>query len=109
MGMKKEHLGELEELVLLLIVMLKDGAYGFAIRKGLKDHANRTMSIGSVHGTINRLESKGLIKSMLGEATEVRGGRRKRILTITAAGMKSLQKSRDVKVHLWSQIPELSF
>jgi len=107
--MKKEHLGELEELVLLLIVMLKEGAYGFALRGALKTHANRTMSIGSVHGTVNRLEGKGLIKSVLSEATEVRGGRRKRIFTITASGTTALQKSRDVKIHLWAQIPELSF
>jgi len=67
------------------------------------------MSIGSVHGTVNRLEGKGLIKSVLSEATEVRGGRRKRIFTITASGTTALQKSRDVKIHLWAQIPELSF
>ena len=106
--MGKEHIGELEELVLLLIVMLKDGAYGFAIRKALKEQADRTVTIGAVHGTVNRLEKKGFIKSETGGATEVRGGRRKRIFTITSTGRKVLERSRDIKMSLWMQIPELS-
>ena len=107
MGTEKEHIGELEELVLLLIVMLKEEAYGFAIRKALKSEAGRTVTVGAVHGTVNRLEKKGFIESNLGGATELRGGRRKRLFTVTAAGKKVLERSRDVKVNLWMQIPEL--
>ena len=106
--MGKEYIGELEELILLLIVMLKDDAYGLSIRKALKEQANRNVTIGAVHGTVNRLEKKGFIQSSLGGASEVRGGRRKRIFTITNTGKNILQKSRDVKVNLWQQIPELS-
>lgn len=106
--MGKTYIGELEELVLLLIVMLQEEAYGLAIRKALKQHADRTVTIGAVHGTVNRLEKKGFIESHLGGATELRGGRRKRLFTITASGKRVLQKSRDVKVALWQQIPELA-
>lgn len=106
--MSKDHIGELEELILLLIVMLKEEAYGLALRKALKDQANRNVTIGAVHGTVNRLESKGFIESSMGGATEERGGRRKRIFTITASGKNVLQKSQDVKVNLWQQIPELA-
>ena len=106
--MRKEYIGGFEELILLLIVMLKEEAYGLAIRKALLEQADRSVTIGAVHGTVNRLEKKGLIRSRLGGATESRGGRRKRLFTITSAGKKVLQKSRDVKVNLWSQIPELS-
>lgn len=106
--MSKEHLGELEELVLLLIVMLRDEAYGLAIRKALKEHAARIVTIGAVHGTVNRLEKKGFIESELGGATDLRGGRRKRLFSITASGKNALQRSRDVKVNLWQQIPELT-
>lgn len=106
--MEKEHIGELEELVLLLIVMLKEEAYGLAIRNALKEHANRHVTIGAVHGTVNRLEKKGFIESSLGGATEERGGRRKRLFTITTSGKKVLQTSRDVKVNLWGKIPELA-
>jgi PadR family transcriptional regulator, regulatory protein PadR len=106
--MEKEYIGELEELVLLLIVMLKEDAYGLAIRKALKEQAGRTVTIGAVHGTVNRLESKGFIESRLGGATEERGGRHKRIFSLTASGKKVLERSRDVKVSLWMQIPELA-
>ncbi|NQZ75253.1 MAG: PadR family transcriptional regulator [Ekhidna sp.] len=106
--MSKDHIGELEELILLLIVMLKEDAYGLAIRKALKEQAERNVTIGAVHGTVNRLESKGFIESKMGGATEERGGRRKRIFSITASGKNVLEKSRDVKVNLWQQIPELS-
>lgn len=106
--MSKDHIGELEELILLLVVMLKEEAYGLAIRKALKEQANRNVTIGAVHGTVNRLEKKGFIESSMGGATEERGGRRKRIFSITASGKNVLQKSRDVKVNLWQQIPELA-
>ena len=106
--MEKEHLGELEELVLLLIVMLKDEAYGLAIRNALKEQAQRTVTIGAVHGTVNRLESKGYIESFLGGSTESRGGRRKRLFNITASGKSILSKSRDVKIKIWNKIPELA-
>ncbi|MEM6843291.1 MAG: helix-turn-helix transcriptional regulator [Bacteroidota bacterium] len=107
--MSKQHLGELEELILLLIIMLEpEDAYGLEIRRALKEQASRTITIGAVHGTVNRLEKKGLVKSQLGGATDERGGRRKRLFTITAHGKRVLQQSRDVKVSLWQQIPELS-
>lgn len=106
--MEKEHLGELEELILLLVVMLKEDAYGLAIRSALKDQAKRTVTIGAIHGTVNRLEKKGFVESNMSDATDVRGGRRKRIFTVTASGKKALEKSKDLKVSLWMQIPEFS-
>ena len=106
--MGKEHLGEFEELILLLIILLKEEAYGLALRHALKEHAGRTVTIGAVHGTVNRLESKGFIESSMGGASELRGGRRKRVFTITAAGKSMLEKSRDAKVTLWGKIPEMS-
>ena len=106
--MGKEHLGELEELILLMIIMLGDDAYGLAIRNALKEKAGRRVTIGAVQGTVNRLESKGFITSTVGGATEERGGRSKRIFSITNSGRQMLERSRDVKVNLWQQIPSLA-
>lgn len=103
----KQHLGELEELVLLLIVMLGEEAYGLAIRRTLKEQTGRDTTIGAIHGTVNRLEKKGYVESYLGGATDERGGRRKRIFTITAAGERSLRQSQELKLGLWQQIPAL--
>ncbi|MEO9869064.1 PadR family transcriptional regulator [Ekhidna sp.] len=106
--MSKEHLGEFEELVLLMIVLLKDDAYGLAIRNALKEHANRTVTIGGVHGTVNRLQGKGFIESNLGGASELRGGRHKRLFTITSSGKSMLEKSQEMKISLWSKIPDFA-
>ena len=106
--MSKEHLGEFEELILLMIILLEDDAYGLAIQNALKEHANRTVTIGAVHGTVNRLQNKGFIESHLGGASELRGGRRKRLFKMTSAGKKMLEKSQEMKVSLWSKIPDLA-
>ena len=106
--MKKDHIGEFEELILLIILLLKEDAYGLAIRSALQEQANRTVTIGAVHGTVNRLEKKGLITSQMGGATEERGGRRKRLFKITAAGRKALLSARDTRLYLWGQIPEFA-
>ena len=106
--MSKEYLGEFEELVLLMVVVLKEEAYGLAICDEFKKQTGRLSTIGAVHATLNRLESKGFLESFLSGATKERGGRRKRLFKITAAGKKALLQSRDVKVNLWTQIPDLA-
>ena len=104
----KETLGEFEELTMLMIALLKGDAYGLSICDEMKAQAGRSATIGAVHATLNRLEEKGLVESYLGDPTKERGGRRKRLFTLTAYGKKSLQQSRDIKVNIWTQIPELS-
>lgn len=106
--MSKEHLGEFEELILLMIILLEDDAYGLAIRNALKEHANRIVTIGAVHGTVNRLQSKGFIESTLGGASESRGGRHKRLFNITSAGKQILEKSQEMKISLWAKIPDFA-
>lgn len=106
--MGKETLGEFEELVLLMVTLLKDDAYGLAVCDEIKEQTGRSATIGAVHATLNRLEDKGFVESHLGDPTKERGGRRKRLFKLTAFGKKTLVESRDVKVSIWTQIPELS-
>lgn len=100
--MKKNYLGEFEELVLLTISMLGEEAYGVVIKEAIEQKANRTITIGSLHSTIARLEEKGLLKSSLGEATAIRGGRRKRYFQLTADARKVLQHIKSLRDELWS-------
>jgi len=104
--MKGDILGEFEEIVLLIIGVLGDDAYGLAIREELERQTGRSSAIGAVHATLNRMEEKGYLESKMTEATQDRGGRRKRVFTITASGRRALLDSRDVRVNLWSQQPE---
>lgn len=91
---KGEFLGEFEQLVLLALIRLGEGAYGMAVRREIEARAERDVSIGAVYATLDRLEEKGLVKSRLGEASDARGGRAKRCFSITAAGARALEKSQ---------------
>lgn len=106
--MKGTHLGEFEELVLLTIAALVNDAYSVAICDELTKHADRPAKLGVVHAVLNRLERKGYVKSRLGDATSVRGGKRKRYYTVTSAGKAALRKTKEVRDNLWNIIPEFS-
>jgi DNA-binding PadR family transcriptional regulator len=105
--MAKEYLGEFEELVLTLVGALQDDAYGAAIADEIDQRLKREVNISAVHVTLYRLEDKGLVKSKMGGATNERGGRRKRIFTITSAGMATLRTMKEVRLDLWKLIPQL--
>jgi DNA-binding PadR family transcriptional regulator len=106
--MKGTNLGEFEELVLLTIAALISEAYSVAICDELEKHTGRKTKLGVVHAVLNRLEEKGMVKSRLGDATSVRGGKRKRYYSVTSAGKASLIKSKEVRDQLWSIIPEMA-
>jgi PadR family transcriptional regulator PadR len=106
--MKGTNLGEFEELVLLTIAVLVNDAYSVGICDQLEKHTGRTVKLGVVHSVLNRLEEKGYVKSSLGEATSVRGGKRKRYYSVTSAGKAALLKAKELRDDLWNMIPELS-
>jgi PadR family transcriptional regulator PadR len=105
--MSKEYLGEFEELVLTLVAALQDDAYGAAIADEIENRLKRDVNLSAVHVTLYRLEDKGYIKSSLGGGTNERGGRRKRIYTITSAGMSMLRALKEVRLDLWKMVPQL--
>jgi PadR family transcriptional regulator, regulatory protein PadR len=87
------NLGEFEQLILLAILRLGDDAYGVTIRAELADRAGRNVAPGALYTALDRLENKGLITSRMSEPTPQRGGRAKRHVTVTAAGMKALNRA----------------
>jgi PadR family transcriptional regulator PadR len=102
---KGDFLGEFEQLVLLALIRLGDEAYGMAVRRELEDRAGRDVSIGAVYATLDRLESKGLVKSKVGGSSDDRGGRAKKCFTITAAGGRALDKSQQALRHMLEGLP----
>lgn len=99
--MSQDYLGEFEQMVLLSIVRLGDGAYGLAIRDELETVAGRTPSSGALYTTLDRMERKGLVESVAGESTGERGGRPRRYVRVTAEGMSMLAQSRHTLLALW--------
>lgn len=104
--MQKNYLGEFEELVLLIVAVMDGEAYGAAITQDIGERAGRSVQISAVHVALYRLEEKGLVRSKLGGATKERGGRRKRLFAITAAGRNVLSEIRNVREQLWNLLPK---
>jgi DNA-binding PadR family transcriptional regulator len=98
------YLGELEELILLMVALLNKEAYGVFIADELKKQAGRNISISAVHAVLHRLEEKGFVKSRMGGASRERGGRRKRLFNITSYGRNALEELRDTRNDIWKLI-----
>lgn len=103
--MKGTHLGEFEELVLLIVGILADQAYAVSIAEEIEKQTGRSVSLSPVHSALYRLEEKGFAKSELKGATNSRGGRRKRMYELTAAGKAALNQVRLMRNNLWDMIP----
>ena len=86
-------LGDFEQLVLFGVLRLEDGAYGAAIRQEIHARSGRDVSINAVYTTLDRLESKGLLKSWTGEPTPQRGGRRRKFYALRPAGAAALRQA----------------
>ena len=84
--MKRIHLGEFEELVLLTVGVLYADAYAVAITKEIVKQAERSVNVSAVHKSLYRLEEKGMLKSKLSDPESKRGGKRKRLFSITPYG-----------------------
>src|SRR3970040_934945 len=102
--MRRSDLGEFEEVVLLAVAVLTPEAYSVAVAEELEKETGKTVTTGAVHAALQRLENKGMVSSKMGEATPERGGRRKRIFTLTVAGSTMTHQVRDVRNRLWERI-----
>ncbi|MBL7849310.1 MAG: PadR family transcriptional regulator [Cyclobacteriaceae bacterium] len=107
--MGKEFLGEFEELVLTMVGILQEESYGNAIVAEIRRRVGREVNLSAVHVTLYRLEDKGLVRSVMGGATNTRGGRRKRIYQVTNAGLATLRAMKEARIYLWKLIPQLKF
>lgn len=106
--MKGTNIGEFEELVLLTVAALINDAYSVRVIEEIEEQTQRRIKLGVVHAVLSRLEEKGLLRSKLGEATAVRGGKRKRYYSITAAGKSALVRMKEQRDQLWGRIPGFS-
>jgi PadR family transcriptional regulator PadR len=101
-------LSKREEHILLAVGTLGENAYLVAIIELLSEVTGRNLSIGAVHIPLRRLEKKGLIEASFGEATAVRGGRRKKIYKLTSTAMEALRENKKVNDTLWENFAEFT-
>src|SRR5262245_5352422 len=94
------YLGELEHLLLLAILQCGDDAYTVPIREVLAERSGRHVGRGALHTSLDRLQSKGLVVSQLGEPLAIRGGRSRRYFCVTAAGIDAIRAARTAMANL---------
>jgi PadR family transcriptional regulator, regulatory protein PadR len=86
-------LGEFEQLVLLALLRLGNGAYGASIRREIQDRTRRDVPIGSVYVTLARLERKKMVVSYVGLPSKERGGRRRKHYLLNEPGQRALGRA----------------
>ncbi len=107
--MGKHHLGEFEEIVLLTVAVLHGQAYGIAIIEEIENRMGRSVSMGAMQTVLRRMEQKGYLTSEFGEATAVRGGKRKRYFEVTESGKQAIRETKEARTALWEAIPNVVF
>ncbi len=107
--MGKYSIGEFEEVVMLAVAILFENAYGITIKEEIEKRLDRKVSVGAMRTALSRLEKKGYLKSEFGEATAMRGGKRKRFFKVTPYGKEALVEVMTTRKQMWEAIPEIAF
>jgi len=100
----RDHLGEFEQIVLLAVLRLGDDAYGVPIRREIEERTGRSLTVGALYRTLDRLEEKSYLSSSFSDPTPERGGRSKRYFRLKPAGMRALADSRQALEAMWSGV-----
>jgi DNA-binding PadR family transcriptional regulator len=98
-----------DEILLLAILKLQENAYGVTIRREVSMATGKNWSIGAIYDPLYRLEQKGLVESILSDPIPGRGGRSKRLFTVTRKGMEALAVHKAVRNGLWESIGEFNY
>jgi DNA-binding PadR family transcriptional regulator len=89
------YLGEFEYAVLLAVLHLDEDAYAVPIRELIEQRTGRPVARGALYTGLDRLESKGCLKSRMGDPSEERGGKARRYYTVSAAGLKAIRATHE--------------
>jgi DNA-binding PadR family transcriptional regulator len=98
--MTRTYLGELELFVLVAVQRIGRDAYGVTIRREIVDRTGREVSMGSVYATVGRLSDKGLVEFEIADPEPVQGGRARRMVHLTPAGLTALRHALDALADL---------
>ena len=105
--MSRRLLTDFELMILLAILRVGDDAYGVRIAREIEETAGRSAQIAAIYAALDRMESRGLVGSALGEPTPERGGRAKRLFHVTPQGLEQTKDTQQALTALWSNQPQL--
>jgi DNA-binding PadR family transcriptional regulator len=101
---KGSYLGEFEQIVLLALSRLGDDAYGMTIRREIEAVSGRSVSIGAVYATLERLRAKRYVDSERSEPSAVLGGRSKRCYRLRREGARALKRTKELFERMWNGV-----
>ena len=101
-------LTDFELMVMLAILRLNESAYGVPIAAEIEQTGGRPVTRAVVYAALDRLESRQLVGSRVGQPTPERGGRAKRFFHVTSKGLRAVKSTRRALTALWSGIPQLT-
>jgi len=99
-----ESLSNLEEMVLLTVGALHPEAYAYAIQQEIRKESGKGISLGTIHTILYRMENAGILQSEMGGSSKKRGGRSKRIFTLTTEGYTIVKSLHEIRQSLWNKI-----
>ncbi len=103
--MKGDRIGEFEELTLLAVLTLGEGAYGVLVQEVIERETRREVTLGAVYAALERMERKGLLRSGWSESTGERGGKPRRLFSVTPEGLRTVGDARRAREALWNAVP----
>lgn len=104
--MKGERLGEFEEFTLLAVRALGDDTYAVPVQQYVEKVTARPISIGAIYAALARLEDKGFLRSTMSAAVAQRGGKAKRVYTVTPTGLRTARDLHRARERIWNAIAE---
>ena len=90
----RTHLGEFEQLLLMALAQLGPDASGLDVQDLIEQRTGRAISPGAIYTAMQRLERRGFVSAGFGEPTPTRGGKRRRLYRLRAAGARALAQSQ---------------
>jgi len=100
----REHLGEFEQIVLLAVLRLGSDAYGVPIRREIEKRTHRSLTVGALYRTLDRLEGKGYVASWFSDPVPERGGRSKRYFRLEPLAVRALRQSQEELAAMWEGV-----
>ena len=100
----REHLGEFEQIALLAVIRLGQNAYGVPVRREIEKRTGRSVTVGALYRTLDRLEEKGYVTSWFGDPVPERGGRSKRYFRVEPLGIRALNVSHRDLMAMWEGV-----
>ena len=96
----------LEQMILVAILALKEGAYGVSIRKRVERLTGRRLMYGTLYNALEQLSRKLYVKKTKGTSSSARGGRPRIYYALTEGGLTALQDSYDLQQAIWDSVPD---